>query len=73
MRDALFIPPFYKGGIMDIPQILIFIIVNLGIALLPAGFLVWRDTYHALMGIFCMVYGGIMLIIALSGWWFLIT
>ena len=58
---------------MGIPEILIFIIINFGVALLPAGYIIYRDTYHALVGIFCAVFGAIMLIGALSGWWFLIT
>jgi hypothetical protein len=58
---------------MDIPQILIFIIINLGTALLPAGYIIYRDTYHVLVGIFCAVFGAIMLIGALSGWYYLIT
>ena len=58
---------------MDIPQILIFIIINLATLILPAGYVIYRDTYHVIMGILMMIYGGIMLIIALSGWWFLIT
>ena len=58
---------------MDIPQILIFIIVNLGTALLPAGYIIYRDTYHVIMGFCCALYGAVMLIIALSGWYYLIT
>ena len=58
---------------MDIPQILIFIIVNLGVSLIPAGYLIWKDTYYDRAGILIGIYGAIMLFVALSGWWFLIT
>mgnify|MGYP000874223832 CR=1 FL=1 len=58
---------------MDIPQILIFIIVNLGTLALPAGYLIYRDTYHVIIGCYFMIFGTVLLMVALSGWYYLIN
>ncbi len=52
---------------MNIPEILLFIIVIVGMILIPVGYQVYTTTRLALGGILTMIFGILCLVMTLAG------